>query len=147
MRALKKPDKEVKMKKTWTVLSALAVFILCAWGSASAQVRTDIQAILSNPSGFDGRKVEVEGRVESLRSRISGKGTPYTIFKLAEDGGSVSVFTLGDARLREGDMVKVTGRFQKIRYLSQYVFLNEIDATDGRVVKAEQLEEDEGSGG
>ena len=57
------------------------------------------------------------------------------------------MFTLGDAPLREGDMVKVTGRFQKIRYLSQYVFLNEIDATDGRVVKAEQLEEDEGSGG
>lgn len=129
-----------------TVLSALAVFLLCAGGMAAAQVRTDIQAILSNPNGFDGRKVEVEGRVESLRSRLSAKGSPYTTFKLAEGGESVSVFTLGDARLKEGDMVKVTGRFQKIRYLSKYVFLNEIDATDGQVVKADQLEEDEGSG-
>lgn len=134
------------MKKTLTVLPALAIFLLCAGGAAFGQVRTDIQAILSNPNGFDGRKVEVEGKVESLRSRISGKGTPYTIFKLAEDGESVSVFTLGDQPLKEGDMVKVTGRFQKIRYLSKYVFLNEIDATDGRVVKAEQLEDGEESG-
>src|SRR3990170_7880450 len=135
------------MKRIRTLLSTLAVFLLRAGGSAAAQVRTNVQAILSNPNGFDGRKVEVEGKVESLRSRLSGKGNPYTTFKLAEGGESVSVFTLGDARLKEGDTVKVTGRFQKIRYLSQYVFLNEIDATDGHVVKAEQLEEDEGSGG
>lgn len=134
------------MKKTRTVISALAVFILCAGSMAAAQVRTDVQAILSNPNGFDGRKVEVEGKVESLRSRLSAKGNPYTTFKLAEGGESVSVFTLGDARLKEGDTVKVTGRFQKIRYLSQYVFLNEIDATDGHVVKAGQLEKDEESG-
>jgi len=134
------------MKRIRTLLSTLAVFLLCAGGSAAAQVRTNVQAILSNPNGFDGRKVEVEGKVESLRSRLSGKGNPYTTFKLAEGGESVSVFTLGDARLKEGDTVKVTGRFQKIRYLSQYVFLNEIDATDGHVVKAEQLEEDEESG-
>ncbi|MBI2400934.1 MAG: hypothetical protein HYV23_07775 [Deltaproteobacteria bacterium] len=134
------------MKRTSAVLSALAVFLLFAAGTATAQVRTDVQAILSNPNGFDGRKVEVEGRVESLRSRLSAKGSPYTTFKLAEDGDSLSVFTLGDARLKEGDIVKVTGRFQKIRYLSQYVFLNEIDATDGQVVKAEQLKEDEESG-
>lgn len=135
------------MKKTWTVLSSLAVFIMFAGSTAAAQVRTDIQAILANPNGFDGRKVEVEGKVESLRSRISGKGSPYTIFKLEEDGKSVSVFTLGDARLKEGDMVKVTGMFQKIRYLSQYVFLNEIDATDGRVEKTAQLlKEDEEPG-
>jgi uncharacterized protein (DUF58 family) len=134
------------MKKTMMVISALAVFLLCASSMAAAQVRTDIQAILSNPNGFDGRKVEVEGRVESLRSRLSAKGGPYTTFKLAEDGESLSVFTLGDARLKEGDLVKVTGRFQKIRYLSQYVFLNEIDATDGQVVKAGQLEENGESG-
>lgn len=134
------------MKRTWTLLSALAVFILCAAGFASAGVRTDIQAILADPNSFDGRKVEVEGRVESLRSRISGKGSPYTIFRLEEGGESVSVFTLGDAPLKEGDMVKVTGRFQKLRYLSQYVFLNEIDATDGRVEKAGQLKEDEQPG-
>ncbi|CAG1066554.1 hypothetical protein BAC1_02173 [uncultured bacterium] len=134
------------MKKTWTVLSSLAVFIMFAGSAAAADVKTDIQAILANPNGFDGRKVEVEGRVESLRSRISGKGSPYTIFKLAEDGDSLSVFTLGDAHLKEGDMVKVTGMFQKIRYLSQYVFLNEIDATDGRVEKAGQLKEDEEPG-
>lgn len=134
------------MKKTMTVISALAVFLLCASSMAAAQVRTDIQAILSNPNGFDGRKVEVEGRVESLRSRLSAKGGPYTTFKLTEDGESLSVFTLGDARLKEGDLVQVTGRFQKIRYLSQYVFLNEIDATDGQVVKAGQLEEDEEPG-
>lgn len=134
------------MKRTRTIISALAVFLLCAGGVATAQVRTDIQAILSNPNGFDGRKVEVEGRVESLRSRLSAKGSPYTTFKLAENGESLSVFTLGDARLKEGDMVKVTGRFQKIRYLSQYVFLNEIDATDGQVVQAGQLKEDEEPG-
>lgn len=134
------------MKRTMTVISALAVFLLCAGSMAAAQVRTDIQAILSNPNGFDGRKVEVEGRVESLRSRLSAKGSPYTTFKIAENGDSLSVFTLGDARLKEGDMVKVTGRFQKIRYLSQYVFLNEIDATDGHVIKAGQLEEDEEPG-
>lgn len=134
------------MKKTWTTLTAMAVFALLAVSSAYAEVRTDIQAILANPNGFDGRKVEVEGRVESLRSRISGKGSPYTIFRVADNGESLSVFTLGDAPLKEGDMVRVSGMFQKVRYVSQYVFLNEIDATDGRVEKTGALKEEEEPG-
>lgn len=109
---------------------------MCAPGLAWAQVRTDIQTILSNPNEFDGRRVEVEGTVESLRSKISGKGNPYTVFRLSGDGESVSVYTLGDPPLKEGDLVVVTGRFQKMRYLSQYEFKNEIDASDGKVVKS-----------
>ncbi len=134
------------MKKTWTVMGALAAFVLCVASSVYAEVRTDIQAILANPNGFDGTKVEVEGRVESLRSRISGKGSPYTIFRIADNGESLSVFTLGDAPLKEGDTVRVTGMFQKVRYVSQYVFLNEIDATDGRVEKTGALKEEEEPG-
>lgn len=134
------------MKKTRTTLTAMAVFVLFVASFAYAEVKTDIRAILANPSGFDGRKVEVEGRVESLRSRISGKGSPYTIFRIADDGESLSVFTLGDAPLKEGDMVRVSGMFQKVRYVSQYVFLNEIDASDGRVVKTGALKEEEEPG-
>lgn len=133
------------MKRAKAVFAALAAFLLCAPGLAGAQVRTDIQTILTNPNEFDGRKVEVEGTVESVRSRISGKGSPYTIFQLAGDGESVSVYAVGDQRLSEGDVVVVTGRFQKVRYLSQYVFQNEIDATEGKVEKAaEEPEGDEG---
>lgn len=134
------------MEKTRTALTALAVFVLCVASSAYAEVRTDIQAILANPNGFDGRKVEVEGRVESLRSRISGKGSPYTIFRIADNGESLSVFALGHSPLKEGDLVRVSGMFQKVRYVSQYVFLNEIDATDGRVVKTGPPKEDEEPG-
>lgn len=124
------------MKRAKAVFFGFAAFLLCAPGLSWAQVRTDIQTILSDPNAFDGRKVEVEGKVESVRSRISGKGNPYTVFRLAGDGESVSVYTMGDQPLKEGDLVVVTGRFQKIKYISQYEFKNEIDATDGKVEKA-----------
>lgn len=120
------------------VASCLAASFLIIAAQAPAQVRTDIQTILSNPSEFDGMKVEVEGIVQSVRSRISGKGSPYTMFLLAGDGDSVAVYAAGDPSLREGDLVVVTGRFQKVRYLSRYVFRNEIDATEGAVEKAAQ---------
>lgn len=133
------------MKRTRMMFAALSLMLICAPGLADAQVKTDISAILSNPNDFDGRKVEVEGRVESIRSRISGKGAPYTMFMLAEDGGTVSVYTLGDLLLKEGETVKVVGRFQKIRYVSKYEFKNEIDATEGTVEKAsEEIDETEG---
>lgn len=132
--------------KSKRAFAFLAAFLICAPSSAGAQVRTDIQTILENPGEFDGRRVEVEGKVESIRSKISGKGSPYTIFMLSEDGGAVSVHAPGDAPFREGDTVKVVGRFQKVRYLSQYEFKNEIDATEGVVEKAEDETKD-GSGG
>lgn len=119
---------------------------MCATGISWAQVRTDIQTILSDPNQFDGRRVEVEGTVESLRSKISGKGSPYTVFRLSGDGESVSVYAPGDPPLKEGDLVVVTGRFQKIRYISQYEFKNEIDASDGKVEKAIVAVEDASGG-
>lgn len=128
------------MKRTGMLFAALSFTMMCSPALAGEQVKTDISTILSNPNDFDGRKVEVEGRVESIRSRISSKGDPYTMFMLAEDGGTVSVYALGDPPLKEGENVKVVGRFQKIRYVSQYEFKNEIDATEGTVEEVDEAE-------
>ena len=99
-------------------------------------IKTTVADILSNPDRYDGKIVQVEGKVLSLKFKVSKRGNPYTTFKLRDASGStLTVFSFGALPIKEGDLVRVRGKYQKVKYVGPYVFYDEIDASEGNVEK------------
>lgn len=93
--------------------------------------------ILQSPDKYDGKMVQVEGRVMRPNFKTSRKGNAYTTFKVADwQNNALSVFSFGTLPIEQGDTVKVMGRFQKVKQVPpHFTFYNEIDASGGSVEK------------
>jgi hypothetical protein len=113
-------------------LSILCLLLITTAANAQA-LKTTITDILSNPDPYDGKMVQVEGKVSLLKVKVSKKGNPYYTLKLAEGGKSLSVFNFGEPSIKEGDSTKVMGRYQKVKRVGRFTFYNEIDASGGSV--------------
>ncbi|QLH52795.1 MAG: hypothetical protein CH6_0127 [Candidatus Kapaibacterium sp.] len=100
-----------------------------------AQTKTTVESILENPDNYDGELVEVVGKVENFKSKVSKRGNAYITFDLRGESASITVFSFGRFNLSNGDRVKVVGYFQKEKNVGRYTFYNEIDATDGSITK------------
>lgn len=99
-------------------------------------IKTSVSEILRNQAKYDGKMVKVEGKIESLKSRTSKRGNPYTTFTIRDSsGGSLNVFSFGTLHIRGGNSVVVMGRYQKVKRVLGLAFYNEIDATEGSVGK------------
>jgi hypothetical protein len=96
-------------------------------------IKTTVKNIFSNPDRYDGKMVQVEGKVLSLKSKISKRGNPYTTLKITQADNSLSVFSFGTLSVKDGDSVKVMGRYQRVKQVGRYTFYNEIDASQGSV--------------
>ena len=116
------------------ILSILCILIISATANAQA-MKTSVGDILSNPNQYDGKMVQIEGKVTALKAKISKKGNPYFTFKLFEGDKSTTVFNFGGPSIREGDSVRVIGMYQKVKHVGRYTFYNEIDASKGSVGK------------
>lgn len=125
------------MKPNKTRVALLPIVIVCILFIpliANAQaIKTTVADILANPDKYDGKMVQVEGKAESLKSKTSKKGNPYTTFKISHTDNTLSVFSFGSLSIKEGDSVKVIGRYQKVKQVGRYTFYNEIDASEGGV--------------
>lgn len=115
-------------------LSILCLLIITTAANAQA-IKTTVGDILSNPDQYDGKMVQVEAKVLAPQFKTSKKGNAYTTFKLDGDGKTLSVFSFGTLSLNGGDLVKVIGRYQKVKKVGAYTFYNEIDASGGNVEK------------
>lgn len=100
-------------------------------------IKTTIGDILLHPQKYDGKIVKVEGKVISLKFKTSKRGNPYTVFKIAEDNQSLTVFSFGTLPIKEGDKVRVVGKYQSVKQVGPYTFYDEIDASKGSVEKIE----------
>jgi hypothetical protein len=100
-------------------------------------IKTSVSEILSNPDKYDGKKVQVEGRIQSLKFNTSKKGDPYTTFMVVDSSNNaLNVFTFGTLSINRGDSVTVKGRYQKVKHVPpKDTFYNEIDASGGSVEK------------
>ncbi|MER3447607.1 MAG: hypothetical protein C4291_12580 [Candidatus Dadabacteria bacterium] len=128
------------MRSKYFVYSMLfLIFSGCAgeWQNPNTTTpakKMDITTILINPIIYDSAGVIVEGRVWDLVFSTLGeddkdKGSPYTNFKLADkDGNFVNVFALGHLPIAEGDIVEVIGIYRRALNISNYRFINEIEA-------------------
>lgn len=101
-------------------------------------IKTTISAIQKEPSKFDKKLVQVEGKVEQLEKRVSRSGNEYTTFRLKSGGQEVNVFTYGHPNIANGDTVEVIGRYQKEKKVGNTTYKNEIDASareGGKITK------------
>ena len=116
----------------------LVICLLLIISTANAQaIKTTISDILSNPDRYDGKIVQVEGKVIAPKFKTSKKGNPYTTFKVGETSSrTVNVFTFGTLSIKEADIVRVSGSYPKSKFvMPRYTFYNEIDASNGSVEK------------
>ena len=114
------------MRKTY-----LALYILLLLSSITlACEKTTISAITADSNKFDGKEVCVEGLISNLKFKTSKKGNPYTTFDLNDENSkSLTVFSFGTLPIKEGNKVKVTGRYEVEKRVGRYTFYNEIDAS------------------
>ena len=125
-----------------TICSLLSMFaLLCVLfipGIVKGQaIQSTPTEILQSPDTYDGKMVQVEGKVINPTFKTSKKGNAYTTFKVTDpQSNALSVFSFGTLPIEQNDTVKVMGRFQKVKQVPpRYTFYNEIDASGGSVEK------------
>jgi hypothetical protein len=108
------------------------VIALSGYGNFSyAAQETTVQKILANKESYDGKEVSVSGTVSRLKLKTSKGGNDYTTFSLmSESGGSLTIFAWGHSKFKQGQKVKVTGTYRKVKRVGRYTFYNEIEATE-----------------
>ncbi len=113
------------MKRT---LLALCILLFLTSISISCETTT-VSAIVADSHKFDGKEVCVEGSVSTFKFKTAKKGNAYTTFSVNDENGkSLNVYSQGALSIKEGDKVKVTGRFDIEKKVGKYTFYNEIDA-------------------
>lgn len=119
------------MRWTTRALYSFALLVLCT--SLWAQEQVTIQALLTDGKKYDGKQVVLVGIVRDLKEKVSKKGNPYYTFKIGEGKQTISVFSYGKASVKNGDKVRVTGKFAVEKRVGYAVFRNEIDVSKGKV--------------
>lgn len=117
---------------SWLIaVSAIAGFLLMPWVTQAQALKTTIHEIILDSPQYTGKTLMVEGIVKALKEDTSQDCRHYTTFELTAEHATASVQVLARKRLavKEGDYVRVTGRFkQKIDY-PPCCWHNAIDAT------------------
>src|SRR5712691_2002242 len=116
------------------LLPAVLLLLLAALPLWAKQVVT-IRVLLQHADQFDGKVVTVTGTVRGYREQVSGAGNPYTTFRLADGELSVSVYVWNQQGLSNGQKVRVTGAFAKVKQVGRYTFDNEIQANRVEALK------------
>lgn len=100
-------------------------------------IKTSVSEILSNPDKYDGKMVQVDGKVYSLKFKTSKRGNPYYTFSIRGiSNDALRVFSFGSPSVKNADSVTVRGVYQKVKHVpTRYTFYNEIDASGGSVEK------------
>lgn len=124
--------KEVRVVRAMKALPFVA--LLCVLlATVTAQEQVTVQALLSDGKKYDGKQVVLVGTVRDLKEKVSKKGNPYYTFKIGEGKQTVSVFGYGKATVKNGDKVRVTGKFAVEKRVAYATYRNEIDVTKGKV--------------
>lgn len=84
-----------KSNKSIFIIMTVIVSILFLFSIVMAQaIKTSIGEILTNPDKYDGKMVQVQGKVGSLKFKTSKRGNAYTTFSIRDssNGPIISVF-------------------------------------------------------
>jgi len=123
-------------RKILITLSAFMLIFIFIPSLADAQyLKTTVSEIQKAQDQFDGKQVQVDGKVQSLNLRTSKRGNDYTTFKLADSTGtSMTVYSRGHLPISNGQSVRVKGRYNKVTHVPpRWTFYNQIDASEGSV--------------
>ncbi|MCS6830972.1 MAG: hypothetical protein RMM08_08865 [Armatimonadota bacterium] len=115
------------------VVKTVVALLWVLFAAANAQEQVTVQALLNDGKKYDGKQVVLVGVVRDLKEKVSRKGNPYYTFKIGEGKQVISVFSYGKATVKEGDKVRVTGKFAVEKRVAYATYRNEIDVTRGKV--------------
>jgi hypothetical protein len=107
----------------------------CALLTAPVLAADSIDAIVANPSAFDGKHVSVHGSVADVKQKTSRKGNDYTLFQVCETK-CVNVYAHGHVGVTDGATVTVGGVFTASKSLGSFTVTNQIEADDGAATPA-----------
>jgi hypothetical protein len=110
------------------LLLFLISFFLQAHNTLADEKMT-INGILSHPDKYVGKKVTVEGKASKVNPRTSKEGKVYTTFKLTDKSGKgMSIYTKTHPLITEGQKVKVTGIYRKVKTIGKNTIHNVVEA-------------------
>jgi len=126
------------MSLRWAAASAFFLLaLLLGAGTSALAVRADYvttRDLLGAPDKWHGRQVVLSGTVARLEPRTSERGNAYFTFSLADEAGTVAVFSRGTPEVRDGQRVQVEGFFHKVKRVGKHTFRNQVDAKRIRVL-------------
>jgi DNA polymerase III alpha subunit len=94
-----------------------------------------VASLLAAPDRHDRQEVTLTSTAQTVKPTTSRRGNPYATVQLADTSGkAITVFSWGHRDLNNGDQVEVTGIFQRVKRVGQYVFYKEIEAKETKVV-------------
>ncbi len=102
----------------------------CALLTAPVLAADSIDAIIANPSAFDGKAVQVHGTVADVKQKTSRKGNDYTLFDVCETK-CVHIYAHGKVGVTDGAIVTITGTFTAVKHMDNFDITNQIEANDG----------------
>lgn len=109
----------------------LFIAILALASVAFAADKVAVDKLIDKAKDFDGKPVEVTGKVLDYTEKTSKKGNPYVTFKLKGTKQIANVYLQGRLQKppKNGDSVIVTGTFKKEKKVGGATYTNEIDAS------------------
>ncbi|MDD3846090.1 MAG: hypothetical protein PHC90_06965 [Syntrophorhabdaceae bacterium] len=122
------------------VVFCAAVALLTTAVKTDAQVlskEVSVAEILSNPSQYDQKTVTVTGYAFIVRKKKDRSGNPWMLISFFDPKDKkkvINVFGPGHPAARNGDIIKVTGKFKAKSKRGRYTFDNEIQTTSDKVV-------------
>lgn len=118
---------------TATILAGLFAFFLSLFPPFLIAANVlEIAELISHPEQYDHQTVIIAGQVSNFQLATTRDGKPAYGFLIKDQAGTVKVVALGQAEVREGDLVIVEGIFSRMRQSGRAIVYNEIKATGVR---------------
>lgn len=108
-------------------MSVLFLFLASAPFATAADI-IEIADLVTHPEQYDHQNVTVTGQVTNMQLATTRDGKPAYGFLLKDQAGTLKVVALGQAEVREGDMIIVEGLFNRVRQAGRTIIYNEIKA-------------------
>ena len=89
--------------------------ILCLAAPTRGATAMSLRTLARDADRYDGKVITVVGTIAAYREGVTGAGSPYTAFRLVDGDASVAVFIWNKQGLGNGQRVRVTGAFERIR--------------------------------
>jgi hypothetical protein len=88
-----------------------------------------VSAVLRHPEQYDGKVIDVVGKIAAYQERATRWGDTATTFRLEDGGSSVTVYFFGKPLgLKNGQRARVIGTYSAIHHDGQYTFRNQLGA-------------------
>jgi len=112
-------------------LTVLNLVLGVPW--VAAQTMT-VSAILQHPDQYDGKVINVVGRIAAYQERVT-VGDTYATFRLEDGNSYLTVYFFGKRLgLKNGLRIRVIGTYSAFKQDGQYSFRNQVGAQGVQVL-------------